>query len=44
MGADHAEHRARLAAEHAPWAVSARLAGRVQPSYLGDAVLGAIDG
>jgi VIT1/CCC1 family predicted Fe2+/Mn2+ transporter len=44
MGADHAEHRARLAAEHAPGAVSARLAGRIQPSYLGDAVLGAIDG
>jgi len=41
---DHVDQRARLTAEHAPGAVAERLARRVAPSYLGDAVLGAIDG
>jgi VIT1/CCC1 family predicted Fe2+/Mn2+ transporter len=41
---DHVERKDRLAAEHAPGAVAARLARSHRPSYLGDAVLGAIDG
>lgn len=38
------ENDKRLAAEHRPEAVRARLAGAPPRSYLGDAVLGAIDG
>jgi len=41
---DHAERRARLRDEHRPQAVAERLAEQRRPSYLGDAVLGAIDG
>lgn len=38
------QQRARLQDEHRPGAVAARLADRHRPSYVGDAVLGAIDG
>jgi len=40
---DH-ERRNRLEAEHSPEAVRRRLENRHGPGYLGDAVLGGIDG
>jgi hypothetical protein len=38
------EHRNRLEAEHSPEAVRGRLENHHGPGYLGDAVLGGIDG
>jgi VIT1/CCC1 family predicted Fe2+/Mn2+ transporter len=41
---DKSHHRAHLQAQHTPSAIAARLAAKKPHSYVGDAVLGAIDG